>query len=99
MLGHDHVPDELEALPAAHFLENLDKTVASADGPEIRPSPIATERHEVQITPSVEPSQRVARDMHGARGKDKIRTLKTAGCGTRSYAGFVPLRAAAMIAE
>jgi hypothetical protein len=60
MLGHDHVPEELEPLPAAKLIENLHKAVASADGSQIRPSPIATESHKVQVAASVKSSQRVA---------------------------------------
>jgi len=60
MLRHTHIVHNVELVSGTHFVEYLYETVAGSSRSEIREAAITTESYEVEITPSVIASQRVA---------------------------------------
>ena len=47
MLRHDNIADQGEAVQVAHFIQNLDKDISSANRAQERQAPIASERDEM----------------------------------------------------
>ena len=80
MLGHDHIPDELEVVPQADLVEDSYEAVASPRRAQQRTPPIATEGDEMEIAAPIETLQTIAhKQAANCNAKSKTAPLK----GTR----------------
>src|SRR5882762_1672332 len=79
---HHHVSDYPEFVSRTHLVKYFYESIARFSCSQKGPAPVTTKRHEMDMAPAVNSSQRISHHV-------KTRTLKLEGCGTQN---LYPLR-------